>query len=177
MRLDSTDASWRIRLGQRARQLVLGVIGEEEKPDGDLLDRAICEIDQALARETSRADTLAAVMEDLRADFMAQTERLEGHLSHNAMMMGMVYRQLFVCRQVIALIDVPQDDAGQVIAKTLEVMQLADDAWRCLVPEQERTFPTFDYTREVEALQRMEAAHQAKAAKGKTPSKDEERIL
>ena len=68
MRLETTDASWRIRLGPRARQLVQGVMGEEEKPDGDLLERALSQLDQDLADAKGQIKVLESIEERIAAD-------------------------------------------------------------------------------------------------------------
>lgn len=175
MRLDSSDASWRIRLGQRARSLVQGVMTDDEKPDGDLLDRALGELDQALTRETARAEALEKVVQGLRGDIATMSAATEGALTHNSLMLGIAYRQIFACRQMMALLDPPEDDIAAIVAKTLEVLQKAEEAYHAIIPEAERRFPEFHPDREIEALEQMEANQKAKTGKGKSPSKNEER--
>ena len=178
MRLETTDASWRIRLGPRARQLVQSVMGDEEKPDGDLLERALSQLDQDLAEARGQIkaleDSAARIVPDL-AEVKATVLETSGHTS---MMLGMVYRQIFVCRQVMGLMQPHGGAVGTIVEKTLEVLQLADDTYRRLIPEPERRFQDFDLKLETEVLEKMEAANRAKAAeKVKAPSKDDEKVL
>lgn len=175
MRVENTEANWRLRLGDRARQLVLGVMAEDQKPDGDLLEQALAHLDRKVMLANARSEALAEAHERLALALGNQQTRLEAVFDHNAMMLGIVYRQLFVCRQVIALIDVPHDDAGLVLAKTLEVLQTAEESYLRLIPEAERRYPAFDQARENAALAQMEAASRTKAERAKLPAKEEER--
>jgi hypothetical protein len=158
MRLETTDASWRIRLGPRARQLVQSVMGEEEKPDGDLLERALSQLDQDLAEARGQIkvleDIAARIVPDL-AEVKATVLETSGHTS---MMLGMVYRQIFVCRQVMGLMQPHGGAVGTIVEKTLEVLQLADDTYRRLIPEPERRFQDFDLKLETEVLERCRVA-------------------
>lgn len=178
MRLETTDASWRIRLGPRARQLVQGVMGEKEKPDGDLLERALSQLDQDLAEARGQIKTL----EDIHARVAPALVEVKATVletsGHTSMMLGMVYRQIFVCRQVLGLMQPHGGAVGTIVEKTLEVLQLADDTYRRLIPEPERRFQDFDPKLETEMLEKMEAANCAKAAeKNKPPAKDDEKML
>ncbi len=178
MHLETTDASWRIRLGPRARQLVQSVMGDEEKPDGDLLERALSQLDQDLAKARGQIKVLEDIAAHIVPDLVEAKATVVETSSHTSMMLGMVYRQIFVCRQVMGLMQPHGGAVGTIVEKTLEVLQLAEDTYRRLIPEPERRFQDFDLKLETEVLEKMGAANRAKAAeKGKAPAKDDEKVL
>lgn len=178
MRTDNTEASWRLRLGDRARQLVLNVMPEDGKPDGELLEKALTNIDREMLLLTTRAEVLTEANARLVPTIAGLEQRITDALTHNAMMLGVVYRQLYSCRQLLALLEAPSSAVGSVIEKTLDVLRSAEDAYLRLVPEAERRFPEFEQKLENEFLEKLEAANRAKLAeKVRAPGKDDEKVL
>lgn len=175
MRSENVEANWRLRLGDRARQLVLSVMPEGEKPDGDLLEQALADLDRDVMLAHARADALAEAHERLASAIGAMQTQLVETFDHNALMLGIVYRQIFACRQMMALLDPPEDDIAAIVAKTLEVLQTAEETYRRLVPEAERRYPDFEHARENAAVERMDVAAKTKAEKAKGQAKYEER--
>ena len=178
MRTENTEASWRLRLGDRARQLVLSVMPEDGKPDGDLLEKALANLDQEMLLLTNRAEVLTEANARLVPTITGLEQRITDALTHNAMLLGVVYRQLYSCRQLLALLEEPSSAVGSVIEKTLDVLQSAEETYLRLIPDAERRFPEFEQKLENEFLEKLEAANRAKQAeKARAPGKDEEKAL
>lgn len=94
------------------------------------------------------------------------------------MMLGVVHRQRYSCRQLLALLEAPSSRVDSVIEKTLDVLRSEDDIYLRLVPEAERRFPEFEQKLENEFLEKLEAANRAKhAEKVRAPGKEDERAL
>lgn len=162
MRTEMTDTSWRIRLGERARQLMRQMMAPDEKPDGDVLDRVLArqqeQIDSlrvSLASAESRAqaasDALALVAVAVR-DLGDESRR---QWDHNGMMLGMVYRQFYISRQVLAATATQGTDAQEIIEKGITLMERMKETYERLIPEAERRFRGFDEIAEVEMLERI----------------------
>lgn len=144
MRVENTEAIWRLRLGDRARHLVLSGMPEDGKPDGELLEKALANLEQEVMLLRQRAEILAAANANIAPTLAGIEDRISSALNHNALMLGVVYRQLYSCRQLLGLLEAPKSAVGSVIEKTLTVLHSAEETYRRLVPEAERRFPDFE---------------------------------
>lgn len=184
MRTEMTDTNWRIRLGERARQLMQQTMSPDEKPDGDILDRALARqqehIDElrmsltaAEARVEAGIQALAISAEAVR-DLQIESRR---QWDHNGMMLGMVFRQLYISRQILAAAAAQGTEAQEIIEKGISLMDRMQETYERLVPQADRRYPGFDEIAEMEMLNRMklEATLPAKSTPEKGKAKEEER--
>lgn len=158
MRTEPADLSLRLRLGPKARELVLSSISNDEKPDGDALDRAISAKDAELAllRErliTSEAKLEAtdAVLQTLREEIRSLSLEQSTRWNHVLMMLGAAYRTIYSATQVLILTKPSMKGGQAVIDAALEMIQSADKVYRNAVREADRRYPDFDFQSE-EAL-------------------------
>lgn len=179
MRKETVDIDWRIRLGERAKSLVMSVMPEDAKLDASFLEEGIAALEnRALVAET-RADTLEQANERLAAlgpAIARMQQSTEEHYAHVFMLLGVTYRQLFSSRQIMALLTPDNKDVQSVIDKALDVLHVAEVAYRKIVPDNERRFADFDARAEDRQIARlMEEARTKQEDKVKGKGKDEER--
>lgn len=158
MRTEAADLSLRIRLGPKARELVMSAVTGEEKPDGDALDRAIAakEAEIEVLRERliisqAKVEASESAVQSLAKEIRCLGTEQNARWSHVMMMLGAAYRAIHSATQVLMLTK-PSIKGGQaVIDAALQMINSADRVYRNAVDETERRYPTFDFQRE-EAL-------------------------